>query len=84
MRNKAEETPNALSCTFRDSLDTISAAHVRLNLLGGTCATPSLIASKIKLYNVLLDELSEIHAGLARDLKYARKAPVLGRARLHA
>jgi hypothetical protein len=74
MRNHSDN-PRTFSRTFRDSLDTISATHVRLNLLAGTCATPALIASKIKLCDLLLDELAEIHTGLGRHLEHTHKAP---------
>jgi hypothetical protein len=55
-----------------ESLSTIREAHVQLRLLTGTSATAALLASQIQLYNFLLDEISGIHASLARDLKRSR------------
>ena len=69
---KIDGTSKSFDCTVRDSLNTIRAAHVRLNLLGGTRATTALLTSKIELYDVLLDELSAIRTGFARYLEDAR------------
>jgi hypothetical protein len=53
-----------------DSLNTIKEARIQLRLLSGTSATAAVLASQIQLYDLLLDEISGIHAGLARDLKH--------------
>ena len=70
MRKVAEHPNKSIDCTVRDSLSTIRATHVRLHRLNGTRATTDLLASKINLYDVLLDEISGIHTSLARDLQY--------------
>jgi hypothetical protein len=51
-----------------NSLSAIKQAHVRLHLLTGMRASPSVLASQIELCDVLLLEISGIHSGLARDL----------------
>jgi hypothetical protein len=58
-----------------DSLSMIKEAHVQLRLLTGTSATAALLASRIQLCDLLLDEISGIHASLARDLKRTRLMP---------
>jgi hypothetical protein len=70
MRKVADHSNRSIDCTVRDSLSTIRATHVRLHRLDGTRATTDLLASKINLYDVLLDEISGIHTSLARDLQY--------------
>ncbi len=72
MRKLADHSNKSVDCTVRDSLSTIRATHVRLHRLNGTRATTALLASKIDLYDVLLDEISGIHSSLARDLKHTR------------
>jgi len=70
MRKIADHSNKSIDCTVRDSLSTIRATHVRLHRLNGTRATTDLLASKIDLYDVLLDEISGIHTSLARDLQH--------------
>jgi hypothetical protein len=70
MRKVAGYSNKSIDCTVRDSLSTIRATHVRLHRLNGTRATTDLLASKINLYDVLLDEISGIHTSLARDLQH--------------
>ena len=69
MRKLADYSSQSVDCAVRDSLSTIRATHVRLQRLNGTRATTDLLASKINLYDVLLDEISGIHTSLARDLQ---------------
>jgi hypothetical protein len=52
-----------------NSLSAIKQAQIRLHLLTGMRASPSVLASQIELCDVLLLEISDIHSGLARDLK---------------
>jgi hypothetical protein len=70
MRKLADYSSQSVDCAVRDSLSTIRATHVRLQRLNGTRATTALLASKIDLYDVLLDEISGIHTSLARDLQH--------------
>jgi hypothetical protein len=70
MRKLADHSSQSVDCAVRDSLSTIRATHVRLHRLNGTRATTDLLASKINLYDVLLDEISGIHTSLARDLQH--------------
>ena len=72
MRKVADHSNKSIDCAVRDSLSTIRATHVRLHRLNGTRATTGLLASKINLYDVLLDEISGIHTSLAKDLEHAR------------
>ena len=72
MRKIEDSSNDSFDCTVRDSLSTIRATHVRLHRLNGTRATTDLLASKINLYDVLLDEISGIHTSLARDLQRTR------------
>lgn len=55
-----------------DSLSTIKEAHVQLRSLTGTSATAALLDSQIQLCELLLDEISGIHASLAKDLHRTR------------
>jgi hypothetical protein len=85
MRKIADPSNKRFACAVRDSLSTIKQTHVQLHLLTGTSPTAALLASQIELYDVLLDEISDIHASLARDLKHARLTPqASSRPRLHA
>jgi hypothetical protein len=71
MRKIVDHSNQSIDCAVRDSLSTIRATHVRLHRLNGsTRATTALLASKIDLYDVLLDEISGIHTSLARDLQH--------------
>jgi hypothetical protein len=72
MRKIADHSNTSTDCAVRDSLSTIRATHVRLHRLNRTLATTDLLASKINLYDVLLDEISGIHTSLARDLQRTR------------
>ena len=70
MRKIVDHSSASVDCTVRESLSTIRETHVRLHRLNGTPATTALLASKINLYDVLLDEISGIHTCLARDLQH--------------
>lgn len=72
---KGDDISKSFNYTVRESLSTIRATHVRLNLLDGPLATEALLSSQIKLYDVLLDELSGIHTNLARHFEHTRKIP---------
>jgi hypothetical protein len=75
MRKIGDPSNKSFDCALRDSLSTIRETHIQLHLLTGTCATATLLASQIELYDVLLDEISGIHTCLARDLEHARLTP---------
>ena len=75
MRKSGDFSDLSFDCAVRDSLSTIKQAHVRLHLLTGTCATAALLTSQIELYDLLLGEISDIHASLAKDLKHTRLTP---------
>ena len=84
MRNIGDHS-DFFNFAIRDSLKMIKATHIRLHLLGGTCSTAALVASQIELYNVLLDELSEVQSSLANYSEHALKTlPPSGRAGLNA
>jgi hypothetical protein len=68
------------------SLSAIKQAHSQLHLLAGMRTSPTVLASKIELCDVLLDEISGIRRSLARDLKQTRGPPAsghLGISRVH-
>jgi hypothetical protein len=71
-------------CAVRNSLGAIKQAHIRLHLLTGMCTTPSLLASRIELCDVLLDEISVIRSSLAKDIEHTRGAPQAGHVELNA
>ena len=75
MRKIADASNKRFDCAVRNSLSTIRETHVRLDLLTDTSATAALLASQIELCDVLLDEISDIHTSLARDIKYTRLTP---------
>ena len=70
---KIEDSSDFPDFTIIASLSTIRATHIRLHLLEGTCSTAPLVNSQIELYDVLLNELSEIHRTLANYFEHARK-----------
>jgi hypothetical protein len=72
MQKIADPSKKCFDCAVRDSLSTIKEAHVQLHLLTGASATAALLASQIKLCDVLLDEISGIHSSLAQDLEHTR------------
>ena len=83
MRKIAASSKERFDCTVGDSLSMIKGIYVQLNLLARTSATAARLESQIELYEVLLDEISGIHAKLARDLKHTCLSPqVSGRPRL--
>ena len=83
MRNIGDRS-DFFNFAIRDSLNMIKATHIQLHLLEGTCSTAAL-ASQIELYDVLLDELSEIQSSLANYSEHAPKPlPASGRAGLNA
>jgi hypothetical protein len=61
-----------------NSLRTIKQAHIQLDLLTGMRTSPTVLASQIELWDVLLVEISGIRSSLARDLKRTRGPPVNG------
>ena len=75
----AASSKESFDCTVGDSLSTIKDIYVQLNLLAGTSATAARLESQIELYEVLLDEISGIHAKLAKDLKRTRLSPQVSR-----
>jgi hypothetical protein len=77
MRKIVDFSARYFDSAFRASLNTIKQAHVQLHLLTDTRATPALLASQIELYDVLLDEIYDIHASLAKDLGRARVTPTI-------
>ena len=73
MRKISDPSKTRFDGAVFDSLSTIRETHFQLRLLTDTSATPALIASQIELYDLLLGEVSGIHASLAKDLKHARR-----------
>lgn len=67
-----------------DSLSTIRRAQVQLHLLNGEGATPTAIASRIQLCDILLGEISGIRSSLARHLERARATLLTEPAQLHS
>jgi hypothetical protein len=55
-----------------NSLTAIKQAHIRLHLLTGKRASPTVLASQIELCDVLLLEISGIRSSLAKDIKQTR------------
>jgi len=82
---KIDDPSGSFDVAVRDYLSTIKAARVRLHLLEDTHSTAALLTSQIQLYDMLLDELSEIHSSLAIYFEDARRPPpASGRAGLNA
>jgi len=71
MRMISDPSKRCVDKAVLDSLSTIRETHVRLRVLTGTSTTAALLASQIRLYDLLLDEVSGIQSNLARDLKRA-------------
>jgi hypothetical protein len=65
-------------CALHDSLSAIKQAHVQLHSLTGLCTTPTVLASRIELCDLLLVEISGIRSSLAKDLKHTRGALQVG------
>jgi hypothetical protein len=61
-----------------NSLSAIRQAHIRLHLLTGMRASPTVLASQIELYDVLLLEISGIRSSLAKDIRQTRGPPYVG------
>ena len=61
--------------SFQNSLGIIREAYIQLHMLKGMSATAAVLASQIKLCDVLLAEISGIRNSLARDLGHARSGP---------
>lgn len=61
--------------SLQHSLSAIKEAHFQLLLLTSSSTTPTALASRIQLYDVLLGEISGIRNRLARSIKYRRSAP---------
>lgn len=57
------------------SLTAIKEAHVQLHLLAANLTTPTALASRIQLCEVLLGEISGIRSSLARSLEHRRNGP---------
>jgi hypothetical protein len=60
---------------LRDSLSAIRHVQIQLRHLTHTCTSPTVLASQIELYEVLLDEISGIRSSLAEDIKQTRGPP---------
>jgi hypothetical protein len=60
---------------LRNSLSAIKQAQIQLRHLTGTCRSPTALASRIELCEVLLAEISGIHSSLENDIKEARGLP---------
>ncbi len=85
MRKFPHSSKDCCDAVVLDSLKTIEEAHVQLRLLAGTPATAALLASQIQLYDLVLDEISVISSGLARDLgRTGRKLQASGLPALNA
>ena len=69
MRKISNSSDDFYNGAVLDSLSAIKQAHLKLRLLMGTSATAALLSSQIQLYDLLLDEISSIHASLARDIE---------------
>jgi hypothetical protein len=61
--------------SLQDSLGTIREAHIQLHMLKGMSTTPTVLASQIELYDILLGEISDIRTSLASDIKHAGHKP---------
>jgi hypothetical protein len=59
-------------CVLGNSLSAIKHAHNQLHILTGLRASPTLLASRIQLCDMLLVEIAGIRSSLARDLKEMR------------
>jgi hypothetical protein len=67
-----------------NSLGAIRQAHIRLHVLTGMRASPSVLTSQIELCDMLLLEISDIRSNLARDISRTRgPAPIVGHMRLN-
>ena len=64
-------------CAVRKSLSAIKQAQTQFDLLPGMC-TPTILASRIELCDVLLVEIALIRSSLAKDIKHTRGAPQAG------
>lgn len=58
--------------SLRSSLHAIKQAQAQLYLLTGEGATPTVISSRIQLCDVLLGEITDISANLARHIAHTR------------
>ena len=72
MRRISDRSTNYFDGAVANSLITIKEAHLELRLLTGAPPTAALLASQIRLCDLLLDEISGIHASLAENLQRAR------------
>ncbi len=61
--------------SLQHSLTAIREAHVQLHLLTGKSTSPTALASRIQLCDVLLGEISGIRSSLARSLEHRRSGP---------
>jgi hypothetical protein len=60
---------------LRESLSVIRETHVQLHVLTGMMTTPTVLASRIELYDALLLAISGIRSSLVKDLHRTRKPP---------
>jgi hypothetical protein len=58
--------------TLRNSLTAIKQAHIQLHVLTGMRPSPTVLASQIKLCDMLLIEISGIRSNLAREISNRR------------
>lgn len=61
--------------SLQHSLSAIKEAHIQLHLLTSSSTTPTALASRIQLCEVLLGEISGIRSNLAKSLKSRGGAP---------
>ncbi|MCW2283350.1 hypothetical protein M2323_001236 [Rhodoblastus acidophilus] len=66
---KADQSNQTLVTDLGQSIDSIRNAHGQLGDLGTTAATPADLASRIRLYDRLLWEISGVRRRLAKDLR---------------
>jgi hypothetical protein len=71
-------------CALRNSLSAIKQAHIQLHLLTARCMTPTILASRIELCDILLGEVSDIRTSLAKHLERTRGAAEAGYAGLNS
>jgi hypothetical protein len=79
MRRGGVSSEKCSNGSLRDSLITIKETQAQLHLQNGICTTAAMLASKIELCDILLAEISSVHASLAKGLKGTRSRPKVSR-----
>jgi hypothetical protein len=69
---------------LRDSLSAIKQAYIQRHLLTAKCTTPTVLALRIELCDILLGEVSVIRTSLAKHLEHTRGAAEAGHAGLNS